>query len=91
MYEFLYDYVKQKYGEKAKLCYLDRDTFIFYIKIKSIYADIWKDVETRFDTSNYELEKLLPKGKNEKVIGLIKYELGEKNNDRVCRAEVKNI
>ena len=87
----MYDYVKQKYGEKAKLCYLDRDIFIFYIKIKSIYLDIWKDVETRFDTSNYELEEPLPKGKNEKVIGLIKYEFGEKNNDRVCHAEVKNI
>ena len=35
------------------------------------YVDIAKDVKTRFDTSNYELERLLPKGKNKKVIGLI--------------------
>ena len=38
--------------------------------------DIAEDVETRFDTSNYELDRLLPKGKNKKVIGLMKDELG---------------
>ena len=32
MYEFWYDYVKPKYGEKAKLCYMDADSFIVYIK-----------------------------------------------------------
>ena len=37
--------------------------------------DIAEDVETRFDTSNYELDRPLPKGKNKKVIGLIKVEL----------------
>ena len=62
MYEFWYNYVKPKYGEKGKLCYMDTDTFIVYIKTDYIYKDI-ADVETRFDTSNYELERLLPKGK----------------------------
>ena len=56
MYEFWYDYVKPKYGEKAKLCYMDTDSFIVYIKTDDIYKDIAEDVETRFDTSNYELE-----------------------------------
>ena len=37
MYEFWYDYVKPKYGEKAKLCYMDRDSFIVYIKTDYIY------------------------------------------------------
>ena len=83
MYEFWYDYVKPKYGEKAKLCYMDTNSFIVYIKTDDIYKDIAEDVETRFDTSNYELEcnfidRPLPKGKNEKVIGLMKDELGGK-------------
>ena len=52
MYEFWYDYVKLKYSEKAKLCYMDTDSFIVSIKID----DIAEDVETRFHASNYELE-----------------------------------
>ena len=64
MYEFWYDYVKPKYGEKAKLCYMDTDNFIVYIIIDDIYKEIAEDVETRFDTSNYELNRTLPKGSN---------------------------
>ena len=78
MYEFWYDYVKLKYVEKVKLCYMDTDSFIVYIKTDDIYKDIAEDVETRFDTSNYELDRPLPKGKNKKVIGLMKDELGGK-------------
>ena len=51
---------------------------IVYMKTNYIYEDIAEDVETRFDTSNYELDRPLPKGKNKKVIGLMKYELGGK-------------
>ena len=78
MYEFWYDGVKLKYGEKAKLHYMNTNGFIVYIKTDDIYKDIAEDVETRFDTSNYELDKPLPKGKISrlrKVIGLIKDEL----------------
>ena len=57
MQEFWYDYIKPKYGEKAKLCYMDTDSFIKYINTDDIYKDIAEDVETRFDTSNYELDK----------------------------------
>ena len=83
MYEFWYDYVKPKCDEKRKLCYMNTDSFIVCIKTDDIYKDIAEDVETRFDTSNYELEcssidKPLPKGKNKKVIGLMKDELGGK-------------
>ena len=56
IYEFWYDYVKPKYGEKVKLCYMDRDSFIVYIKTEDIYKDIAEDVETRFGTSNCEFE-----------------------------------
>ena len=54
MYEFWYDYVKPKYDEKAKLCYVDTD--IVYIRTVDIYKDIAEDVKIRFDTSNYELD-----------------------------------
>ena len=71
MYDFWYDYLKSKYGENAKLCYINTNSFMVHVKAKYIYKDIAEDVETRFDTSNYELEKLLPKGK--KSIGLMKH------------------
>ena len=51
-------------------------TVSFYTQKRDIYKDIAEDVETRFDTSNYELDRPLPKGKNKKVIGLMKDELG---------------
>ena len=68
MYEFCYNYLNGKYGEKVKLCYMDTDSFIVYIKQKTedIYSDKLKDVETRFDTSNYELDIPLPKEKKQK-------------------------
>ena len=53
-------------------------SFIVYLKTDDIYKDNLEDVETRFDTSNYELDRPLPKGKNKKVIGLMKGELGGK-------------
>ena len=52
------------------------DTDIVYTKTDDIYKDIAEDVERRFDASNYELNRPFPKGKNKKVIGLIKDELG---------------
>ena len=54
---------------------LHEASFIVYIKADDIYKDIAEDVETRFDTSNYELDRPLPKGKNKKVVRLIKDEL----------------
>ena len=78
MYEFRYDYVKLKYGEKTKLYYMDTDSFIVYRKTDDIYKDIARDVETRFNTSNYKLDRPLSKGENKKGIGLMKDELGGK-------------
>ena len=54
------------------------DSFIVYIKTSDVYKDIAKDVETTFDTSNYELDMTLPKGKNKKVLILMKDKLGGK-------------
>ena len=76
MYEFWHDYVKQKYGKHAGLCYMDTDSFIIYVKTEDIYKDIAEDVETRFDTSNLELDRPLSKGKNKNIIGLMKDKLG---------------
>ena len=55
---------------------MDTDSFIVYTKTDDIYKDIAEDVKTRFDTSNCELHRPLPKGKNEKGIGLMKDKLG---------------
>ena len=78
MYEFWYDYMKPKYGNDVKLCYMDTDSFIMNIKTEDFYKDIANDVEKRFDTSNYEVNRPLPTGKNKKVIGSMKDELGGK-------------
>ena len=66
MCEFLYDYVKPKYDENAKLCYMNTDSFIVHVKIDDICKDIAQDVETRFDSSRFEVDRPLAKGKNKK-------------------------
>ena len=78
MYEFWYDYMKPKYGNNVNLCYMGTDSFIMNIKTEDFYKDIANDVEKRFDTSNYEVNRPLPTGKKKKVIWLMKDELGGK-------------
>ena len=78
MYEFWYDYMKPKYDNNVKLSYMDTDSFIMNIKTNDFYEDIASDVENRFDTSNYEVNRPLLMGRNKKVIGLMKDELGGK-------------
>ena len=78
MYEFWYDYMKPKYNDNIKLCYMDTDSFVMNIKTEDFYKDIANDVEKRFNTSDYEVNRPLPTGKNKKVIGLMKDELGGK-------------
>ena len=78
MYEFWYDYIKPKYGNKVRICYMDTDSFIMNIRTNDFYKDIANDVAKRYDTLNYELNRPLPAGKNKKVIGLMKDELGGK-------------
>ena len=70
--------MKPKYDDNVKLCYMDNDSFVMNIKTEDFYKDIANDVEKRFDTSNYEVNRPLPTRKNKKVIGLMKYELGGK-------------
>ena len=66
MCEFWYDYVTSKYQNNVKLCYMDTDSFLINIKTEDFYKDITDDAETRFDTSNYEVNRPLPRGKNKK-------------------------
>ena len=70
MYEFWYDYIKPKYKEKAKLCYMDTDSFVINIFTEDFFEDINNDVERWFDTSNYDEndKRPLPIGKNKKNI-----------------------
>ena len=77
MYEFHYDYMKQKYDDdKLKLCYINTDSLIYSIKTEDFYKDIADSIEAGFDTSGYIPDRPLPVGKNKKVIGLMKDELG---------------
>ena len=78
MYEFWYDNMKRKYDNDVKLCYMDTDSFIMNIKTNDFYEGIANDVENRRDTSNYKVNRPLPMGKNKKIIGLMKDELGGK-------------
>ena len=78
MYEYWYDDMKPKYGDNIRLCYMDTDSFIMHVKTEDFYEDIANDVEKNYDTSNYTVERALPIGKNKKVIGLMKDELGGK-------------
>ena len=80
MYEFWYDYIKPKYKEKAKLCYMDTDSFVINIFTEDFFEDINNDVERWFDTSNYDEndKRPLPIGMNKKVYGFFKDELGGK-------------
>ena len=54
------------------------DNFIVHKKLGDFYEDLTQDVETRSDTWNYEVNRSLPMGKDEQVIGLMKYELNGK-------------
>ena len=80
MYEFWYDYIRQNYGDRAKLCYTHTDSFIIYIKTEDFFEDISSDVKRWFDTSNYDKndKRPLPIGKNKKVPGLFEDKLGGK-------------
>ena len=91
MYEFWYDYIKPKYEDKAKLCYMDTDSFVMHIKTEDFYKEIAGDVERWFDTSNYDEkdERPLPIDKNKKVIGLFKDELGGKIMTEFCALRAK--
>ena len=80
MYEFHYDYVKPKWGDKAKLLFTDTDSLCYEIQTDDVYKDIKNDADRWYDTSNYDKDHPsgLYSGKNKKVIGYYKDECGGK-------------
>ena len=80
MYDFHYNYIKTKYGNKAKLLFTDTDSLAYEIKTKDFYKDINPDIEKRFDTSEYSTNH--PSGNktglNSKVLEMFKDEAGGK-------------
>ena len=91
MYEFWYDYIKPKYSDNVRLCYMDTDSFVMDIKTDDFYKDISNDVDKWFDTSNYDKNDNRPLeiGKNKKVIGKFKDELGGKITNEFCALRAK--
>jgi len=84
MYDFHYNYIKAKYGDRAKLLFTDTDSLCYEIETEDFYADIAADVESRFDTSEYPTDHPAVAGggflvgKNKKVIGVFKDEAAGK-------------
>ena len=77
MYDFHYNYIKQKYGDKAKLLLTDTDSLMYEIQTEDFYKDINGDVKDRFDTSGYPRghPSGIPSGFNKKVLGMFKDEV----------------
>ena len=80
MYDFHYNYIKPKYGDKAKLLITDTDSLMYEIETEDFYKDISEDVKDRFDTSDYPENHPsgIPTGINKKVLGMFKDEAGGK-------------
>ena len=76
MYEFHYNYIKKKYGDKTKLLFTDTDSLMYEIQTEDFYKDISNDVKNRFDTSDYPPNHPsgIPTGCNKKVLGVFKDE-----------------
>ena len=81
MYDFHYNYIKTKYGDRAKLLFTDTDSFLYEIQTEDFYKDISEDVKDKFDTSNYPENHPsgIPTGINNKVLGMFKDEEGGDN------------
>ena len=91
MYDFHYNYIKQKYGNKAKLLFTDTDSLMYEIQTKDFYNDINADVKQRFDTSNYPSKHPsgIPSGLNKMVIGMFKDEVNSKVIDEFVGLRAK--
>ena len=91
MFELWYDYLKLKCNDKAKLYYMDTDSFVFDIFTEDVFEDINNDVEIWFDTSNYNKNDKRPLqiGVNKKIIRMFKDELGGKIMKEFCAVRAK--
>ena len=91
MYISWYDYIKAKYGDRAKLRYTDTDSFIIHIFTEDLFEDTSGDVERWFDTSNYDEndKRPLPIGMNKKELDFFKDELGGETMEEFCALRPK--
>ena len=80
MFDFHYQYIKPKYGNRSKLLFTDTDSFLYEIQTEDFYKDISEDVKDRFDTSDYPESHPsgIPTGVNKKVLGMFKDEAAGK-------------
>ena len=92
MYDFHYNYIKQKYEDKAKLLFTDTDSLMYEIQTEDFYKDIIGDGKHRFDTSDYPPNHPsgIPSGINKKVIGMFKDEAGGKVIDEFVGLRAKS-
>ena len=91
MFDFHYNYIKKKYGDKAKLLFTDTDSLMYEIQTEDFYKDINRDVKDRFDTSDYPPNHPsgIPTGCNKKVLGMFKDEAGGKIIDEFAGLRAK--
>ena len=78
MYDFHYNYIKDKYDSKAKLLFTDTDSLAYEIETEDFYKDISNDVAAKFDTSNFPKDHPsgIEAGMNKKIVGMFKDEAG---------------
>ena len=74
MYDFHYNYIKARYGAKAKLLLTDTDSLCYQIETQDIYLDMQNGIHL-FDKSNYPQDHFLFSNINKKVLGKLKDEL----------------
>ena len=91
MYDFHYNYIRQKYGDKAKILFTDTDSLMYEIQTEDFYKDIGMDVKRRFDTSDYppDHQSGIPSRFNKKVLGMFKDEAGSKVIDKFVGLRAK--
>ena len=91
MHDFHYNYIKKKYGDKAKLLFTDTDSLMYEIQTEDFYKDINGDVKDRFDTSYYPPNHPsgISAGCNKKVLGMFKDEAGGKIIDEFVGLRAK--
>ena len=91
MYEFWYNYFKVKYKDNVKLCYMDTNSFIFYVETEDFYTDIADDIDKWYDTSasSKDINNPIRTGINEEMIVTFKNELSNDDMTEFCSPETK--